>query len=138
MCSYCAEQVYNKYMTVTSKVILTASTPTAPRIHPYFSSASAFVIKVLDGVTPAGEDVSPVIPHVPDVHVAFPHHSFHDAIAQPPDASTEHSPDRTSVESTKGPHSAASLLGFLSPCTSAVVVLIAVVATESRQHNVKG
>ena len=124
-------------MTVTCKVILTASAGIAPRFRHYFGSASTSVIEVLDGVTPAGKNMSPVIPHVPDVHVAFRHHSSHDAKAH---ASTENSPDRALVETAKGSHSAASFHGYISASTSTVIVviLIADVAAESRQHNVQG
>ena len=126
-------------MTVTCKVILTASADIAPKFRHYFGSASTSVIEVLDGVTPAGKNMSPVIPHVPDVHVAFRHHSSHDAKAHLPYASTENSPDKALVETAKGSHSAASFHGYISASTSTVIVviLIADVAAESRQHNVQ-
>ena len=88
-------------MSVACKVILTASAATAPRFHPYFGSASAFVVEILDGVTPAGEDVFTIARPMSDIHLASPRHSGHDAVAQLLHASTERSLDWTRVEPTE-------------------------------------
>ena len=86
-------------------MILTAATATAPRFHPDFGSASTLVVEVLDGVTPAGEDVFTIERHTSDVHLASPRHSGHDTIAQFRYASTERCLDWTGVEAAEDRHS---------------------------------
>ena len=86
-------------------MILTAAAANAPRFHPDVCSASTFAVEVLDGVTPAGEDVFTIEQHMSDVHLASPRHSGHDTVAQLRYASTERSLDWTGVEAAEDRHS---------------------------------